>query len=298
MADPVTDPKLTNTSRPSGLRAVPVSRVREKVATLIVEANYDIGDDLLDALRFAKEEEQSEQGRDVLVQLIENYEYALEQRVPACQDTGLPVVFLRIGQDVHFVGGSLREAIQEGVREGTRRGYLRASVVADPIRRTNSGDNTPAVIHTEIVEGDEVHILLACKGFGSENKSSLKLLTPAQGLEGVKRFVVDTVDKAGAQACPPFIVGVGLGGSFEKAAILAKQAVLRPVSRRHPDPDVARLEIELKEAINRLGIGPQGFGGVVTALAVNIETYGTHIASLPVAVNIGCHSNRHKEGWV
>jgi len=263
-----------------------------------MEANYCIGDDVLDALRQAAEEEQSPLGRDILTQLVANYELARQERVPACQDTGLTIVFLEIGQDVHLVGGDLREAVNAGIREGTKAGFLRNSVVGDPLLRRNTGDNAPGVLHVDIIPGDRVHVTVACKGFGSENKSRLAMLTPADGVEGVKRFVVETVDRAGAQACPPLIVGVGIGGSFELAARLAKQAVIRPINQRHPRPDIRALEEELLEEVNRLGIGPQGLGGIKTALAVNIEVYPTHIAGLPVAVNIGCHSNRHRDVWL
>ncbi|HEY8417412.1 MAG TPA: fumarate hydratase [Limnochordales bacterium] len=279
-------------------RPVHVDDIRRAVAELLVEANCSIGDDVLDALRQAAEEEQSPLARDILQQLVANYELARRERVPACQDTGLTVVFLEVGQDVHLVGGDLRAAVDEGVRDGTRAGYLRNSVVGDPLVRINTGDNGPAVLHIDIIPGDRVHVTVACKGFGSENKSRLAMLTPADGLEGVKRFVVETVDRAGAQACPPLIVGVGIGGSFELAARLAKQALLRPINRRHARPDIRQLEEELLEEINCLGIGPQGLGGIKTALGVNIEVYPTHIAGLPVAVNIGCHSNRHRDAWL
>jgi len=279
-------------------RRVHVDAIRQAVAELLIEANYCIGDDVLDALRQAAEEEQSPLGRDILTQLVANYELARQERVPACQDTGLTIVFLEIGQDVHLVGGDLREAVNAGIREGTKAGFLRNSVVGDPLLRRNTGDNAPAVLHVDIIPGDRVHVTVACKGFGSENKSRLAMLTPADGVEGVKRFVVETVDRAGAQACPPLIVGVGIGGSFELAARLAKQAVIRPINQRHPRPDIRALEEELLEEVNRLGIGPQGLGGIKTALAVNIEVYPTHIAGLPVAVNIGCHSNRHRDVWL
>jgi fumarate hydratase subunit alpha len=284
--------------RERAVREVPVTALRDKVAELVVEANYNIGEDVLVALREARETEESELGRDVLVQLVENYEMARTERVPACQDTGLTVVFLEIGQDVHLVDGDLTEAINEGVRRGSKDGYLRASIVGDPFLRENTGDNTPAVVHTEIVPGDRIRLTVACKGFGSENKSRLVMLTPADGVEGVKKFVRETVELAGAQACPPLIIGVGIGGTFEKAALLAKKAVVRPLTEANPRDDLQALELEILEEINKLGIGPQGFGGVKTALGVNIETYATHIGGLPVAVNIGCHSNRHLEGWV
>ncbi len=285
-------------AQPGVPRRVSVDAIRQAVADLLVEANYRVGDDVLDALRQAAAEEQSPLGRDILEQLVANYELARAERVPACQDTGLTIVFLEVGQDVHLVGGDLREAVNAGIREGTRAGYLRNSVVGDPLLRQNTGDNAPGVLHVDIIPGDRVHVTVACKGFGSENKSRLAMLTPAEGIAGVKRFVVETVDRAGAQACPPVIVGVGIGGSFELAARLAKQAVIRPINRRHPREDIRRLEEELLEEINRLGIGPQGMGGIKTALGVNVEVYPTHIAGLPVAVNIGCHSNRHLDTWL
>lgn len=279
-------------------RQVDVARIADAVAELVVEANVAIGDDVMGALRRAAVEEESPLGRDVLAQLIDNYETARRERVPACQDTGLTIVFLEVGQDVHLVGGDLKAAVHEGIRRGTRDGYLRSSVVADPLLRGNTGDNAPGIIHIDVVPGDRIRVTVACKGFGSENKSRLKMLTPADGVEGVKKFVIETVDAAGAQGCPPFVVGVGIGGSFETAPLLAKKALTRPLDRRHPRPDLARLEEELLEAVNGLGIGPQGMGGIRTALGVNVEVYPTHIAGLPVAVNIGCHSNRHKAMWI
>ena len=276
----------------SGVRELPVSLLRETVASLLMEANYRIPDDILQALREAAEREQSELGRRTLEQLVRNYEIAAAERLPVCQDSGVTVVLVEMGQDVHWVGGSLYEAIQEGIREGTRQGYLRRSVVGDPLVRKNTGDNAPGVVHVELVPGDRVRVTVASKGFGSENMSALRMLTPAEGVEGVRRFVLETVDRAGANSCPPIIVGVGIGGTFEMAAFLAKKAVLRPITQRHPREDIRRLELELLEQVNALGIGPQGFGGIVTALAVNIEVYPTHIAGLPVAVNLGCHSNR------
>ncbi len=274
------------------MRELDVSLLRATVARLLQEANYRIPEDILAGLREAAVREQSELGRRTLEQLVRNYEIAAQDRVPVCQDSGLTVVLLEVGQDVHWVGGDIYQAVHEGIREGTRGGYLRRSVVGDPLVRRNTGDNAPGVVHVELVPGDRVRVTVASKGFGSENMSALKMLTPADGLDGVRRFVVETVDRAGANACPPLIVGVGIGGTFEMAAFLAKKAVLRPISRRHPRQDIERLEVELLEQVNGLGIGPQGFGGVVTALAVNVEVYPTHIAGLPVAVNLGCHSNR------
>jgi fumarate hydratase subunit alpha len=230
----------------------------------------------------------------VFCQLLENAEIASEQKIPLCQDTGMVVVFIELGQDVHLVGGNLNEAVDEGVRLGYREGYLRASTL-DPVIRENFGDNTPAVIHVEVVPGDRLRLNVVPKGFGSENMSRVKLFPPSAGIKGVKRFVVDRVAAAGPNPCPPIIVGVGIGGTMEKAALIAKKALLRPVGQSHPEEHIARLEKELLADINKLGIGPQGLGGTVTALAVHVETFPTHIASLPVAVNLQCHCARHKE---
>jgi fumarate hydratase subunit alpha len=274
------------------VRHVDVAALRAAVARLLVEANYRIPSDILDALREAAVREQSPLGRQTLEYLVRNYEVAAAEQLPVCQDSGLTVVHLEVGQDVHWTGGGVVDAIHEGVREGTRGGYLRSSVTRDPLLRRNTGDNTPAIVHVDLVPGDRVRLTVASKGFGSENMSALRMLTPADGNEGVKRFVIETVDRAGANACPPVIVGVGIGGTFEMAALLAKKAVLRRVDRRHERDDLREMEADLLDRVNALGIGPQGLGGVVTALAVNIEVYPTHIAGLPVAVNIGCHSNR------
>ena len=267
--------------------------LRDTVARLIVEANYNIPDDILQALRDAVVREESEIGRRTLKQLVRNYEIAAAERLPVCQDSGVAVVMLEVGQDVHWIGGSLQEAIFDGVREGTKAGYLRWSDTGDPTRMLKAaGGDTPAVIHTDLVPGADVKITFASKGFGAENMSALKMFVPADGVPAITDFVLDTVDRAGANACPPIVVGVGVGGTFETAALLAKKAVLRPINVRHPRPDLCRLEGELLERVNELGIGPQGLGGRVTALAVNIEVYPTHIAGLPVAVNLGCHSTR------
>ena len=267
--------------------------LRDTVARLIVEANYNIPTDILQALRDAVEREESPLGRRTLEQLVRNYEVAAAERRPVCQDSGVAVVMLEIGQDVHWTGGSMQEAIYDGVREGTRAGYLRWSVTGDPTRMVKlSGEETPAVIHIDVVPGSDVRILFASKGFGAENMSALKMFVPADGVPAITQFVIDTVDRAGANACPPIIVGVGVGGTFETAALLAKKAVLRPVNVRHPRPDLCRLEGELLERVNDLGIGPQGLGGRITAIGVNVEVYPTHIAGLPVAVNLGCHSTR------
>ena len=275
------------------IREIDVSVLRETVARLIVDANYNIPTDILQALRDAVEREESPLGRRTLEQLVRNYEVASAERRPVCQDSGVAVVMLETGQDVHWTGGSMREAIYDGVREGTRAGYLRWSMTGDPTRMLKlSGEDEPAVIHIDVVPGSVVKILFASKGFGAENMSALKMFVPADDVHAITRFVLDTVDRAGANACPPIIVGVGIGGTFESAALLAKKAVLRPLDVRSARADIRQLEGELLERVNELGIGPQGFGGRVTALGVNIEVYPTHIAGLPVAVNLGCHSTR------
>ena len=275
------------------IRDIDVSTLRDTVSRLLVECNYNIPADVLRALRDAARREESPLARRTLEQLIRNYEIAATERVPVCQDSGLAVVMLDVGQDVHWVGGSLQEAIDEGIREGTRSGYLRWSVTGDPTRllKTAGGD-TPGVIHVDIVPGADVRITVASKGYGAENMSALKMFVPADGVAAIKQFVLETVDRAGANACPPIIVGVGVGGTFEVAALLAKKAVLRPVDVRHPRADLCELEGELLDQVNGLGIGAQGLGGIVTALAVNVEVFPTHIAGLPVAVNLGCHSTR------
>jgi fumarate hydratase subunit alpha len=267
--------------------------LRDTVARLIVEANYNIPADILQALREAAIREESPLGRRTLEQLVRNYEVAAAERLPVCQDSGLAVVLLDVGQDVHWIGGSLHDAIYEGIREGTKAGYLRWSVTGDPTRMLKTaGDDTPGVIHVDLVPGSEVKITVASKGFGAENMSALKMFTPADGVAAITHLVLETVDRAGANACPPIIVGVGVGGTFETAALLAKKAVLRPIDERHPRADLCKLEGNLLGRVNELGIGPQGLGGRVTALAVNIEVFPTHIAGLPVAVNLGCHSTR------
>jgi fumarate hydratase subunit alpha len=275
------------------VRDIDVSVLRDTVSRLLVEANYNIPADILDALRDAAVREESPIGRRTLEQLVRNYEIAAAERVPVCQDSGLAVVMLDVGQEVHWTGGSLQEAVYEGIREGTKSGYLRWSVTGDPTRMVKTaGGDTPGVIHLDLVPGAEVNITVASKGFGAENMSALKMFVPADGVPAITRFVIETVDRAGANACPPIIVGVGVGGTFETAALLAKKAVLRPIDVRHGRPDLCRLEHDLLARVNDLGIGPQGLGGRVTALAVNIEVYPTHIAGLPVAVNLGCHSTR------
>ena len=275
------------------MRELDVSIVRDAVARLCVEANTRLPEDVRAAIRDFQTREDWAIARGVLDQIVENYQIAHRENVPICQDTGMACVFLEVGQEVHFVGGGLYDAVHEGVRRGYTEGYLRKSVVRDPIRRGNTGDNTPAMIYTDIVPGDKLTITVAPKGFGSENMSAVKMLKPSDGLEGVKQFVLDTVESAGSNPCPPMVVGVGIGGTFEKAAYLAKKALIRPLDVRNSDPYYAELEGELLEKINALGIGPQGFGGMTTALGLNIEVLPTHIAGLPCAVNIGCHATRH-----
>jgi fumarate hydratase subunit alpha len=268
--------------------------IAAKVAELAQQANYCLAEEVRAALEGALRSEVSPLGREVLEQVLTNAQIAARGEVPLCQDTGVAVVFLEIGQEVEIRGGYLYDAVNEGIRRGYEAGYLRRSVVEHPLRRRNTGDNTPAVIHVQIVPGDRLRIAVAPKGAGSENMSALAMLSPAEGREGVKRFVVETVERAGPNPCPPLVVGVGLGGTFEKAALLAKTALLRPLGAASPDPEAAALERELLEEINALGIGPQGFGGRVTALAVHVEVFPCHIASLPVAVNLNCHAARHR----
>ena len=278
------------------MREIHVSSITDAVARLAVEASCLLPDDFFGMLRERAQTEPSPAGKDVLCQLIENAEIARAEMVPICQDTGLAVIFAEVGQDVHLVGGSFEEAVNKGVAKGYVEGYLRKSAVAEPLfERKNTGDNTPAVLHTRIVPGDKIHLKLAPKGAGSENKSALKMLVPADGIAGVKKFVVDTVRAAGSSPCPPMVVGVGIGGTMELAALCAKRAAARDASSVNPDPRYAKLEDELLEALNKLGIGPQGLGGRTTAFAVNVEFCSTHIACLPVAVNINCHAARHAE---
>jgi fumarate hydratase subunit alpha len=275
------------------VRDLDVSVLRDTVARLLVESNYVIPEDILSALREAAVREESPLGRATLQQLVRNYEIAAAERMPVCQDSGVTVVLLESGQDVHWIGGGVQEAIYAGIREATSAGYLRWSVTGDPTRRLKMrGDDMPGVIHMELTEGDGVRLTVASKGFGAENMSALRMFVPADGERAIADFVVETVDRAGANACPPVVVGVGIGGTFEAAPLLAKRAVLRPLGRRHPRADIGDLESSLLERVNALGIGPQGVGGRVTALAVNIEMFPTHIAGLPVAVNLGCHSMR------
>ncbi|MCR5404873.1 MAG: fumarate hydratase [Butyrivibrio sp.] len=275
------------------MRIIDVSEVTSAVSKLCIDANYSLSDDMQRALSDASGKEESELGKKILDQLFKNLEIAGSDNIPICQDTGMAVVFVKVGQDVHFVGGSLNDAINEGVREGYTKGYLRKSVVSDPFIRINTNDNTPAIIHYDIVPGDEVVITCAPKGFGSENMSRVFMLKPADGEEGVKNAILQAVRDAGPNACPPMVVGVGIGGTFEKCAQLAKEALTRDLSVRSDKPHIRAIEEEVLDRINKTGIGPAGLGGRITALAVNINTYATHIAGLPVAVNICCHVNRH-----
>ena len=275
------------------MREIAAERITEVVARLCVDANCHLPEDMKERIRLSLSREDWPQGREILNRIIQNFEIADRENRPICQDTGMACVFLKIGQDVHIVG-DLTEAVNEGVRRGYGDGYLRKSVVADPINRINTGDNTPAILYTELVPGDSIEITVAPKGFGSENMSRIKMLRPSDGVQGVVDFVLQAVEEAGPNPCPPIVVGVGIGGTFEKCAYLAKKALLRSVDVPNENPYYAALEQELLEKINALGIGPQGFGGKTTALAVNIETYPTHIAGLPAAVNINCHVTRHK----
>lgn len=275
------------------IRSINVDKITENIKEMCIEANHYLTPDMKKRLYKAAEGEESPLGRQILMQLEENLDIAGEEMIPICQDTGMAVVFLEIGQDVHFEGGDLTEAVNEGVRQGYVEGFLRKSVVRDPLIRENTKDNTPAVLHTSIVPGDQVKITVAPKGFGSENMSRIFMLKPAEGIEGVRQAILTAVKEAGPNACPPMVVGVGIGGTFEKCALLAKQALTRSVDEPSEIPYIADLEKEMLEKINGLGIGPAGLGGRITALAVNINTYATHIAGLPVAVNICCHVNRH-----
>ncbi|MCD6165668.1 fumarate hydratase [candidate division KSB1 bacterium] len=280
------------------MREIHVDKIVATVKKLCMEANYYLGDDVVQALQQALKTEESPLGRSILAQLIENQQIARSEQIPICQDTGFAVLFVNLGQEVRITGGNLIDAINEGVRQGYIEGYLRKSIVRDPLNRVNTGDNTPAVVHLEMSPGDRLSITIAPKGGGSENMSEVRVLKPADGVEGVKQFVIDLVRRSGGNPCPPIIVGVGIGGTFEKCAELAKRALLRELGSQHPDPFYANLEKELLSEINKLGIGPQGLGGSTTALAVFIEPYPCHIASLPVAVNIQCHAARHKSAVI
>ncbi len=275
------------------MRTIPVKDIIENIKEMCIEANHFLTEDMKQALNQAEVAEKSPLGRQILNQLGDNLQIAAQDMIPICQDTGMAVIFMEIGQDVHVEGGLLTDAVNEGVRQGYQEGYLRKSVVKDPIYRENTKDNTPAVIHYDIVAGDKIKITVAPKGFGSENMSRIFMLKPADGIEGVKNVVLAAVKDAGPNACPPMIIGVGIGGTFEKCALLAKKALTRPVDERSGIPYVCEMEKELLQKINQSGIGPGGLGGSTTALAVNINTYPTHIAGLPVAVNICCHVNRH-----
>ena len=275
------------------MRTIQVQQITEQIKEMCIQVNHYLSEDMKEALRNAQASEKSPLGCQILSQLQENLKIAGEDMIPICQDTGMAVVFLKVGQDVHLEGGSIEDAVNEGVRQGYTEGYLRKSVVKDPLIRENTRDNTPAVIHYEIVPGDKVTITVAPKGFGSENMSRVFMLKPADGIEGVKNAVLTAVKDAGPNACPPMVVGVSIGGTFEKCALMAKQALMRPVGSHSDIPYVKEMEEELLSRINGLGIGPGGLGGTTTALAVNVNTYPTHIAGLPVAVNICCHVNRH-----
>jgi len=281
------------------MREINVEEITRTVEKLCIESNYYLPEDVKKALEEAVEKEESPLGVEILSDILKNQEIARTNDVPICQDTGLAVIFLELGQDVRLVGGNINDAIDEGVKRGYINGYLRKSAVDDPfIVRKNTGDNTPAIIHTKIVPGEKIKLILAPKGGGSENMSALAMLKPSDGVKGIKKFVLDTVEKAGSNPCPPIIVGVGIGGTIEKTTLIAKQSLLRKVGDHNPNPKVAEIEKELLEEINKLGIGPQGFGGRTTALAVNIETFPAHIASMPVAVNIQCHVARHQEAII
>jgi fumarate hydratase subunit alpha len=275
------------------MREIKADDVRRTVELLCIKANYYLPNDVLNMLKEKLHEEISEIGVEILNSIVENAEIAKAKEMPICQDTGIAVIFVEVGQDVHIVDGTLKDAILQGVKDGYLNGYLRKSIVMDPFVRINTNDNTPPIVHYDIVDGDKLKITVAPKGAGSENMSALKMMKPSDGIEGVKKFIIDTVEASGPNACPPLVVGVGIGGNFEYAPLLAKKALLRPIDQRSSDDDVRALEEELLLKINNLGIGPQGLGGMVTALAVNIEKYPTHIAMLPVAVNISCHVTRH-----
>lgn len=277
------------------MREVSVEKIIDTVKELCIESNYYLGDDIRNGLKDSIEKEEYPLANDVLKKIYLNADIARDNNMPICQDTGMACVFVELGQDVHITGGSLEDAINEGVRRGYEEGFLRKSVVKDPLNRVNTKDNTPAIIYYDIVKGDKVKITVAPKGFGSENMSRIAMLKPSDGIEGVKKFILETVENAGPNPCPPMVVGVGIGGTFDKAAYLAKKALLRPIDQSSEIEFYKELEEELIEKINKLGIGPQGFGGRTTALGINIEVYPTHIAGLPVAVNINCHATRHKE---
>lgn len=276
------------------MREIRTELIIDTIEELCIEANCHLPEDVKCAIENCRKCEDGLLAKGILDDIVKNYEIADRENVPICQDTGMACVFLEIGQDVHIVGGDLTDAVNEGVRRGYDKGYLRKSVVKDPVRRGNTGDNTPAMIYTEIVKGENITITLAPKGFGSENMSAIRMFKPSAGIEGIKDFILETVENAGPNPCPPMVVGVGIGGTFDKCALLAKKALMRPLDSSHPDPYYADLETEMLSKINELGIGPQGFGGKTTALGLNIETMPTHIAGLPCAININCHVTRHK----
>ena len=276
------------------MREISCNAIISSIKEMCIQATHYLSDDMKSALYKGVEKEESPLGRQILEQLCENLKIAGEDMIPICQDTGMAVVFVEIGQEVHIVDGGLEDAINEGVRQGYIEGYLRKSVVKDPVRRGNTGDNTPAMIYTEIVPGEQIKITVGPKGFGSENMSAIRMFKPSAGLQGIKDFILETVETAGPNPCPPMVVGVGIGGTFDKAALLAKKALMRPIDSENPDPFYADLEKEMLEKVNKLGIGPQGFGGKTTAIGLNIETMATHIAGMPCAININCHVTRHK----
>lgn len=280
------------------MREIDVKVIEETVAQLCIKANYKLSDDVKECIDKRTCEENWPVAKEVMESIQENIKIAYEGVFPLCQDTGMACVFMEIGQDIHLTGGSLEDAVNEGVRKGYAEGYLRKSIVKDPLRRINTGDNTPAHLHVEIVDGDQIKIIVAPKGFGSENMSQIKMLPPSAGEVGVKDFIVKVCSESGANPCPPIVVGVGIGGSFDKAALMAKKALMKPIDVEHEDPYYAAMENELLERINALGTGPQGFGGKTTALAVKINVAPTHIAGLPVAVNINCHVSRHCEAVI
>ena len=276
------------------MREIQASVITDTIERLCIEANQVLPDDIKKSIQACRASEDGEIACGILDNIIENYQIAENEQVPICQDTGMACVFLEIGQDVHIVGGDLTEAVNEGVRRGYTNGYLRKSVVKDPVRRGNTGDNTPAMLYTEIVPGENIKITVGPKGFGSENMSAIRMFKPSAGIEGIKDFILETVETAGPNPCPPMVVGVGIGGTFDKATLLAKKALMRPVDSENEDPYYADLEKEMLEKINQLGIGPQGFGGKTTAIGLNIETMPTQIAGMPCAINISCHVTRHK----
>ena len=277
------------------MRTIDANEITKEVKRMVMEANYYLPKDVMEALKKAREEDDWNLSKDILDKIVQNAEIAADERVPMCQDTGMVVAFVEMGQEVVIENGYIEDAINEGIRQGYSEGFLRNSVVKDPLNRENTNDNTPAVINYEIVPGDKLTIGITAKGFGSENMSRLKMLKPADGLQGVKDFILETVEMAGPNACPPIVVGVGLGGTFDRVSLLAKKSLMRDLDKYNEDPYYANLEKELLEKINELGIGPQGFGGKTTALKVSIEQYPTHIAGLPIAVNVNCHATRHKE---